>query len=308
LKSARLIPEGAVTLAIYSILLLLFTYIPIMSLVLLFFIPLPFIRFSFKFPLKESIVITCLGMGLTLIMTSVTMIPVTLMFSTLGILIGYSLKKERSKGEILLSSTFLVLIHIVLLNILAKVYFQTDLANKITTMLIDSIDNTKKMYSDIGISYDEKSLDSLTKTFKLIPVIFPTLLLMASFVYAFLTQAITFPIIKRLGVKTPKFKPFREFRIPVGFSWFFLVVLIFNFFRLAENSYLYIAVINLTYVLQLLLIVQGFASIFYFSYLKKLTKAVPILILIVCIFIQPLIYIVLLIGIVSIGIFNRRKK
>lgn len=302
------INEGAVAIAIFSVLLLLFTYIPLVSLVLLFFMPLPFIRFSSKFPLKESIVLCCVGMALTIIMTSVTMLPLTLMFSTIGITIGYLLKNERSKGEILLTSTFLALIHIVLLNILAKVYSHTDVANTITTMLIESIDNSKKMYSDLGITYDEKSLESLSKTFKLIPVIFPSLLLMASFVYAFLTQAITFPIIKRLGIKTPKFKPFREFRIPLGFSWFFLVVLFFNFFKLAENSYLYIAIINLTYVLQLLLIVQGFASIFYFSHLKRLSKAVPILILIVCIFIKPLIYIVLLIGIVSIGIFNRRKK
>jgi uncharacterized protein YybS (DUF2232 family) len=308
LRSTRFITEGAVLLAIYSVLLLMLTYIPLLSLVLTYLMPLPFIIFSLKYSIKESLLLCCVALGLTIIITSATLIPGTLMFSTVGVAIGYLLKNGRSKGEILLTSTFLFLVHIVLMYLLSKIVLNIDIVKDMTSTMTEGINKSKEIYSELGVKYNEKNLDSLIAVIKLIPTLLPTLLLLTSFVIAFLTQLITFPLVRRFGFNTPKFKPFREFRLPAGFMWFFLIVMILSFFQLKQSSFLYTAVFNLTYVFQVLLIVQGFAAIFYFSHLKKFSKAVPITVMIASIIIQPLIYIVLLIGIVSIGFFNRRKK
>ncbi|WP_180232805.1 YybS family protein [Bacillus sp. AFS055030] len=307
MKSTRFITEGAVLLAIYSVLLLIFRFVPFLSFIMAFLMPLPFIILSIKYSIKESLLICCVALGLTIVITSFNLLPITLMYSTVGVAFGYLLKNERSKGEILLTSTFLYLIHTVLSYILFKAIFHIDFVKENIDMATEAIEKSKELSASLGTNTNEKALDSLTNAIKLIPTLIPSLLLMVSFILAFLTQLVTFPLIRRLGYKTPKFKPFREFRLPVGFMWFFLIVMIFSFFNLEQGSFLNTAVINLTYVLQILLLVQGYASIFYFSYLKRFSKAVPIIILIVSFIIQPLIYIVLLIGIVSIGIFNRRK-
>ncbi|WP_088072053.1 YybS family protein [Gottfriedia luciferensis] len=306
MKSTRFITEGAVLLAIYSVLLLMITYVPFLSLILTFLMPLPFIVFSLKYSIKESLLLCCVAIGITMVITSATVIPSTLMFSTIGIALGYLIKNERSKGEILITSTFLYLIHIVLIYLLAKTLFNMDIVKDMMNSMTDAIEKSKEMYSSLGVKPNQNGLDDLLAVIKLIPTLFPTLLLMFSFTLAFLTQLVTFPLIKRFGYKTPKFKPFREFRLPAGFMWFFLIVMIISFFKLKQGSFFNVAVINVTYVLQVLVIVQGYASIFYFSYLKQFSKAVPIIIMIASLIIQPLIYIVLLIGIVSIGIFNRR--
>ena len=294
-------------LAIYSVLLLIFRFVPFLSFIMAFLMPLPFIILSIKYSIKESLLLCCVALGLTIVITSFNLLPVTLMYSTVGIAFGYLLKNERSKGEILLTSTFLYLIHTVLSYILFKAVFHIDFVKENIDLATEAIEKSKELSASLGTNANEKALDSLTNAIKLIPTLIPSLLLMVSFILAFLTQLVTFPLIRRLGYKTPKFKPFREFRLPVGFMWFFLIVMIFSFFNLKQSSFLSTAVINLTYVLQILLLVQGYASIFYFSYLKQFSKAVPIIILIASFIIQPLIYIVLLIGIVSIGIFNRRK-
>ncbi|MEH7347615.1 YybS family protein [Gottfriedia acidiceleris] len=307
MKSTRFITEGAVLLAIYSVLLLIFRFVPFLSFIMAFLMPLPFIILSIKYSIKESLLLCCVALGLTIVITSFNLLPVTLMYSTVGIAFGYLLKNERSKGEILLTSTFLYLIHTVLSYILFKAVFHIDFVKENIDLAMEAIEKSKELSASLGTNANEKALDSLTSAIKLIPTLIPSLLLMVSFILAFLTQLVTFPLIRRLGYKTPKFKPFREFRLPVGFMWFFLIVMIFSFFNLKQSSFLSTAVINLTYVLQILLLVQGYASIFYFSYLKQFSKAVPIIILIASFIIQPLIYIVLLIGIVSIGIFNRRK-
>lgn len=307
MKSTRFITEGAVLLAIYSVLLLIFRFVPFLSIIMAFLMPLPFIIFSIKYSIKESLLLCCVALGLTIVITSFNLLPVSLMYSTVGIAFGYLLKNERSKSEILLTSTFLYLIHTVLMYIIFKAVFHIDFVKENIDLATEAIEKSKELSASLGSSTNEKALDSLTDAIKLIPTLIPSLLLMVSFILAFLTQLVTFPLIRRLGYKTPKFKPFREFRLPVGFMWFFLIVMIFSFFNLKQSSFLSTAVINLTYILQILLLVQGYASIFYFSYLKQFSKAVPIIILIASFIIQPLIYIVLLIGIVSIGIFNRRK-
>ncbi|KQL41498.1 hypothetical protein AN960_03965 [Bacillus sp. FJAT-25509] len=307
MKSTRFIVEGAVLLAIYSVLLLVFLYVPFLSLILAFLMPLPFIIISIKYSIKESLLLCCLALGLTIPIASFNLLPITLMYSTVGIVIGYLLKNERSKGEILLTSTFIYLIHMVLTYILFKAVSHTDLVKHGIDMMLEGVEKSKELSASLGTGTNEKKLDELSSAIKLIPTLIPSIMLMGSFFVAFITQLVTFPLIKRLGYKTPKFKPFREFRLPVGFMWFFLIVMIFSFFNLKQSSFLSTAVINLTYVLQILLLVQGYASIFYFSYLKQFSKAVPIIIMIASFIIQPLIYIVLLIGIISIGIFNRRK-
>lgn len=308
MKSTRFITEGAVLLAFYSVMLLLLTNVPFLSIVLTYLMPLPFILFSLKYSIKESLLMVCVALGLTLVITQASFILGTFMFSTVGVSIGYQLKKERSKGEVLLTSTFLYLIHIVLIYLIVQIMFDINISNSITTRMNELIETSKNLSSSLGLSNNEKGYKNLTAAIKIIPVIIPSMLLMLGFSMAFLTQLLTFPFIKRLGFKTPKFKPFREFRLPLGFMWFYLIIMILSFFESRPNGFLYTSVMNLAYVLQILVITQGFAAIFYFSHLRKLSKAVPILILIASLLINGLIYIVLLIGIVSIGFFNRRKK
>ncbi|WP_176545060.1 YybS family protein [Bacillus sp. AFS041924] len=307
MKSTRFITEGAVLLAIYSVLLLIFRFVPFLSFIMAFLMPLPFIILSIKYSIKESLLICCVALGLTLVITSVSLVPVTLMYSTVGIAFGYLLKNERSKGEILITSTFLYLIHTVLMYILFKAVFHIDLVNQNIDQLTDAIEKSKELSASLGTQPNDKALKNLLNAIKLIPTLLPSLLLMSSFILAFLTQLITFPLIRRLGYKIPKFKPFREFRLPVGFMWLFLIVMIVSFFQLTPGSFLNTAVTNLIFVLQILLVVQGYASIYYFSYIKQFSKAVPTVIMIASFIIQPLTSIILLIGIVSIGIFNRRR-
>ncbi|PEJ58671.1 hypothetical protein CN692_10435 [Bacillus sp. AFS002410] len=308
LKSTRFITEGAVLLAIYSVLLLIFRFVPFLSLIMAFLMPLPFIILSIKYTIKESLLICCVALGLTLVITSFSLLPVTLMYSTVGIAIGYLIKNERSKGEILLTSTFLYLIHTVLLYILSKAVFHIDIVKQNIDLLTEAIEKSKELSASLGTKTNDDALNNLIHTIKLVPTLLPSLLLMTSFILAFLTQLVTFPLIRRLGYKIPKFKPFREFRLPVGFMWIFLIVMFVSFFQLTPGSFLNTAVTNMIFVLQILLVIQGYASIYYFSYLKQFSKAIPTTILIVSLFVQALTSIVLLIGIVSIGIFNRRRR
>ena len=304
MKNTRLVTEGAILLAIYSVLILAYRYIPFLSLILAFIMPLPFILFSIKYTLKESFIICACALGLTVIITSVSLLPFTLMFSTVGILIGYLINKKRSKEEILLSSTFLYLIHTVLIYSLAKLFFHIDFVKAFTNSMNEAI----KQSQSLGLDSNNAKLDQFKMVIKLIPSMLPTLLLMYSFVLAFLTQVLTFPLIKRLGFKIPKFKPFRDFKLPLGFVWVFFAVFILSFFKFQPGSFFALAILNISYILEIALIIQGFAVIFNFCYSRQLSKAIPIVILIMCLLIPNALFIVSLIGIIGMGFNSRIRK
>ncbi|WP_083800962.1 DUF2232 domain-containing protein [Bacillus sp. m3-13] len=57
----------------------------------------------------------------------------------------------------------------------------------------------------------------------------------------------------------------------------------------------------------LLMTVQGFSFIFYFCYIKKISKAIPITLVILSFLITPLVYIIRMIGIIDIG-FQLRDR
>lgn len=308
MKSTRFITEGAVLLAIFTVLLLIATYLPISIFILTFFMPLPFILFSLKYNLKESILLCCLAMILTIIITSLQNVSNTFMYSTVGITIGYLLRKERSKEEILITSTFLYLLHIVLLIYLMKVVLGIDLVKQLVKMGTESIHQTKTMYSSIGVPIDEAKLNELQNVINLLPVLLPSLLLVASFVLTFFTQMVTFPIIRRFGFNIPKFKPFKDFKLPIWFMWPFLVLILLSMIKVEPNSFVDIAIINLNALMSILLIIQGFAFIFNISDKRNQSKSVPILILILSFVIPPLMTIVMLLGIISIGFNNRLRK
>jgi uncharacterized protein YybS (DUF2232 family) len=230
------------------------------------------------------------------------------MFSTVGILIGYLINKKRSKEEILLSSTFLYLIHIVLIYSLAKLFFNMDFVKEITNSMNEAIKQSQSISSGLGLNSNKANLDQFKMVIKLIPSMLPTLLLMCSFVLAFLTQVLTFPLIKRLGFNVPIFKPFREFKLPLGFVWVFFAVFILSFFKVQPGSFFALAILNISYLLEIALVIQGFAVIFNFCYSRQLSKAIPIIILIMCLLIPNALFIVSLIGIIGMGFNSRIRK
>jgi uncharacterized protein YybS (DUF2232 family) len=73
-----------------------------------------------------------------------------------------------------------------------------------------------------------------------------------------------------------------------------------------EGTFWYMAIINMTYILQFLIILQGYTFIFYYFDKKGFSKAISITIAIVSFLIPIFLYIVGILGIIDLG-FDLRK-
>jgi uncharacterized protein YybS (DUF2232 family) len=97
-------------------------------------------------------------------------------------------------------------------------------------------------------------------------------------------------------------------KLPISIIWLYLIVVIASFFNLDPDGMMFIGVQNALMILEILLAIQGFSFIFFFSHYKKWSKAIPILsIIITLLFPIILLYFVRILGIIDIGL-NLRER
>ncbi len=173
----------------------------------------------------------------------------------------------------------------------------------------DSLKESKTTYysllEQVGHEQDQRIIESLNSSIQLIQTLMPALFLGMAAIGALLIIVINFPILKRLGIPVPVFKPFREWMLPKSILWYYLLVLVVSMIaQPEEGTYLYTAILNVLYVLQTLMAVQGLSFLYFFAHYKGWSKGILVGITIISF---PLLYIVRILGIIDLG-FNLRER
>ena len=74
-----------------------------------------------------------------------------------------------------------------------------------------------------------------------------------------------------------------------------------DFYKMDDNSYLYMAIVNILFILQLFILLQGFSFIFYMSHLKGWVKAIPIILVVISLLNPIMLTIVRILGIIDLS-------
>ncbi|WP_175989839.1 YybS family protein [Bacillus sp. Marseille-Q1617] len=302
MKNNRVLTEGVLMLVSFTGLLLLTVYIPILGIAAFFVLPLPLMIFSSKHALMRSLFV----FAGTLVLGFLVGGPIALMLAfavgTTAIVMGWCIKEKRDKLRILMAATFTLLINIVLGFILTIAIFNINIVE-------DSLEESKTTYyslfEQIGQEPDQKLVESLESSINLLQTLTPTMFLGMAASTALIFIWVNFPLLKRLGVTVPVFKPFREWMLPKSILWYYLIILVVSMIAQPEQgSYLYTAVLNVLYVLQTLMAVQGLSFLYFLGHFKGWSKGILVLITIISI---PLLYLVRILGIIDLG-FNLRER
>ncbi|WP_052302389.1 YybS family protein [Bacillus sp. SG-1] len=306
MKNARTLTEGALLLAIFTVLLLLSAYIPVISLIATVFLMLPFIIYSEKHGLKPGLTMLSAAVVISLLTGAFFVtVPLTLSFGTTGIIIGWMLKNDKSKMAIYMASSFIFLISIVIEYVVSILLLNMNIIEEVLEQFQHIMDEAIETAEQLGQPLPQDNIEELQTVTELIEVLTPTLFLTTAFVLMFIIININFPLLKKLGVRSAKFPPFRNWKLPQSIVWYYLITLILMIFTKPEiGTYLHWALYNLFYVLQLLLVVQGFSFIYFFAHLKKWPKGLLILITVLSF---PLVNFVRILGIIDLG-FDLRQR
>jgi uncharacterized protein YybS (DUF2232 family) len=300
--------EGALLLAVYIVLLLTYIYIPFISIIATMFLVLPFLLYSAKHPLKYSIVFLIASTLISALVGTVFSIPVAIIFGTTGIVMGSCIQSKRSKATIFIASGVTFLIDLILGYIVAIQFFHFNFIKDSIKILRVSFDQSTEIMKALGHGSNDQILVKFNNAISMLQTLFPAELVVISFVTVWLLITINFPIAKRFRVDVPKWQPFHNMQLPKSVLWYYLITILISFLvHPKTGSYLFLALLNLGFIFQLLILLQGFSFIFYFGFIQKWPKAVLVLITVISFIISPILYIILLLGIIDLGM-NLRKN
>lgn len=308
MKNTYKLTEGAILLAIFAVLLLITLYIPGLGLIANFFVALPFLFFGAKHDVKSTAVFTVAGVLLSMILGSFLAIPIALAYGTTGAVMGYMIRVGKSRFASFMAGSVVFLINLVLQYALSVVLFKINFIDELMETFRLSIDQSIKMLEQFGQTPDEKMIQQFEAMVDLMETLVPSMFVMASFLLVFIIQLASFPLLKRFGIKVPQWRPFRELSLPKSILWYYLLTMIIGILLQPEQgTYWYWVITNLSFILQMLMVLQGLSFIFYITHAKGYPKAVPIVALVLVFLLPFVLYIVRILGIIDLG-FDLRKR
>jgi uncharacterized protein YybS (DUF2232 family) len=308
MKNTYKLTEGAILLAIFAVMLLITLYIPVLSLVINFFLALPFMLFGAKHDLKSTAVFTVAAVLLSMIIGSFLAIPLALAYGTTGAVMGYMIKQKKSRLAVFMAGSIVFLINLVAQYALSIVLFKINFIEELMDTFRLSVDQSIKMLEQFGQAPDEKMIKQFESMVDLMETLVPSMFVMASFLLIFVVQLASFPFLKRFGIAVPKWGPFRELTLPKSILWYYLLTMLAAMaMRPEEGTYWFWVIANLSFILQMLMILQGVSFVFYITHVKGFPKAVPIVVIVLVFLLPFVLYIVRILGIIDLG-FDLRKR
>lgn len=305
-KNARIITEGAISVAIFTVFLLFTLYTPVISVVGLLFLPLPFMLYSQKFAHRDAVVMSLVGIGISFLFGGLPGLGFGVLGASLGTAIGWALKSDLQKTHILLLGTLVTTINAVVAYVISIKLLGMNVIKESLDMAKTLAHQNYTTMTDLGfIQPDEKKLEQMDAVLKLLNVTTPATFAIGSALYTFLILAISFPLMKRLGRNVPSFLRFREWKFPKSILWYYILLFVLSLIIQPESgSFTFSAIINVQIILGMLFTIQGLSFLYFFGHMKNWSKGLMAVVTIISI---PLLSLVRILGIIDLG-FDLRER
>jgi len=297
-NQTKALVQGAAMVAIFTLMMIISAYIPLAFMLVFLFAPLPFAWYSAKYKRSTSILVAIVGCILTFITSGLAILPFAFIFAVLGIIMGAAIRQQKSKLYLFMSSGIAVLLT-------TAIVFLTYLRLAGINMVEIGVEMAKKNYEQTATmsqnitGQSTITPDQIEAVSKMMELTIPSTVTLGAFFVAFILMSINLPVLKRLGLDVPKFSPFQHMRLPRSILWYYMIVLCINLFiRPDLGSTLDVIVINVSYILWVLLILQGISFIHYFISKKGMPVGVKWIATLLAI---PLSSFMILLGIIDLG-------
>lgn len=309
MNQSKILTEGALLTAIYIILLLIATFVPVITLVATFLLPVPFIIFASRHDWKPSFLMFAVASVLSVLFATIFTFPITVLMGAGGIMIGSAIHKKLSPYETWARGTIGFVLGLVFIFVFSQFVFQVNLINEIDQMINQSMQMSRKFMEQIGFADQaEDQMVLIEQQIEMIKNLIPAGIAFIAILIAVISQWVSYKVINRLEDRKLHFPPFRLLRMPVSLVWIYFFALIFTFFQLDPSSTLFLAVNNVQILAGMLMTLQGFSFIFFYAHHKNKSKALPITsVILTLLFPFLLLYLVRLLGIIDIG-FSLRDR
>ena len=308
MNDTKKLTEGALVTGVYLILLLV-TLVPILSTFVMILLPLPFVVYTSRHGVKPGLLVVAVASLISMILT-IIYLPLTFMMGAVGLLIGHAINKKRTAYETWAYGTLGFIGGLLFTLAFTQVLLGVNFVQEIETVATDQFDWYISLMEGVGLESEEGvDMEALfTEQIQYFVNLMPAFVAIFAVFLAFLVQWISYKVLNRMEGKKLYFPPFRNLKLPTSIIWLYLIVIIASFISLDPNGIMFIGVQNALIILEMLLVIQGFSFIFFFTHYKKWSKVIPVAsIVLTILFPIFLLYFVRILGIIDIGLNLRAR-
>ncbi|MBN1334281.1 MAG: YybS family protein [Synergistales bacterium] len=297
--------ESSLLAGVAVVLFLASYFLPVVGIGFSLLCPAPLVVLGMRHDLqKATLGLVVASILILLILGPVGALFFFLGFGVLGVGLGYLARKMDSGVEIILYGILISLGSKLLLMILAS---------RLTGVNPFSLDpgEMQQIVDRIFLFYEEKGLggqnlsevrEQLYNSLRMIPLIFPALLSVASAVDCYLSYVVSRVILKRVGSSTlPPLPSFSVWRFPRSIFWALLVSVLLTIIGARGgtwNIWLKIGT-NLRLLVNMVFLLQGLSLAWWFLSLKKVHSLIRGSMIVLVLFIPFMSQVALLLGIID---------
>ncbi|HEX6593334.1 MAG TPA: YybS family protein [Bacillota bacterium] len=308
MNQSKKVTDGALLTGIYIILLLIQFFVPFLSMFVMFLMPVPFIMYAYKHGWKPSVFVFIAALILSALLMTVISIPFTVLAGLGGIIIGTSLNRNVSAYESWARGTIGFVIGLLFFFLFGQIVFQVNVVEQFNEVIQESFEMSTKMLNQAGFLNESDIQEEMEQQISMLKNLLPVWLVMTSIILAFVSQWMSYKIINRMDHQKLRFPPFHQLKFPILVFWIYFIAFFLLFIDMDQDGMLFIAVQNFHMLAGILLIIQGFSFIFYFSHHKHESKTLPVVSIILSVVLAPLVLpLVRIIGIIDMATSLRER-
>lgn len=307
MNQSKKLTDAALLMAIYIVLLLIAVFAPVISIFVTVLLPVPFIVYTYKYNWKPAVIMFIATIILSLLFATVISLPLTVLAGVGGIMIGHAMFHRSTPYETWARGTVGFIIGLLFIFITTQLLLDVNFMEELDVLMDESMEMSQAILEQAGLEQSEQQMEFVEQQMDLMKNLLPVGFVITALILSIVSQWISYKVINRLENKQLKFPSFRNFQLPIALIWIYFIALIVSLFELDPSGTLYLAVQNVLYLAVLFLTLQGFSFIFYYAHFKKISKAIPIIIVIASLLLPLLLYLVRIIGIIDLG-FRLRER
>jgi uncharacterized protein YybS (DUF2232 family) len=309
MNQSKRLTDGALLTGLFILLLLIAVFVPILSPLGLFLLPVPFVLFASRYEWKYAILMGVAAIIFSVLFATFASFPITVMMALGGILIGNAIYQNATAYETWARGILGFVGGLLFTFVFTQLIFQVNLLEQIEQTMNESLEMSSNLMGQLGVQEQMDETQAVMQD--LIGVmmdLFPVFLAGTAVFLALISQWVSYKIINRVEKKNYRFPPFRQLRFPISLIWVYFAAFLLSFLMADQDNSLYIAVQNLFVLIGLLLAVQGLSFIFFYAHHKNMSKALPVFSIILTVFFPMVfLYLIRIIGIIDLG-FGLRDR
>ena len=236
-------------------------------------------------------------------------LPITLMMAIGGIMIGTAIHEQRTAYETWARGAVGFVIGLICVFLIIQFLFNINIYDEIDAVIAEMMNLMQTTSEQIGMQDEvQEQLQPLEEQMYLLKDLIPSSMAIISILLAFVAQWLSYKIMNRIDQRSLYFPSFTSFNLPVSLIWMYFIALFLSFLVTDTESGLFVVVMNVVTLSMLLLAIQGFSFVFFYAEHKKLSKAIPIAIVIITIIIPGIFFLLIrILGIIDLG-YSLKKR